>query len=116
MSAIRNASARGSVGTSNGSRPARNNNYRKRPSAEEVEMSRQEARIEELQERVRSLETELERVSWLFDAVPVGYVLMDEHGNARELNAQLEKMLGFKRGFLAPGSLSRLILPPDLPI
>jgi PAS domain S-box-containing protein len=79
-------------------------------------MSRQEARIEELQARVRWLESEHERVSWLFDAVPVGFVLMDEHGNAKEFNAQFENMLGFKRGFLGPGSLARLILQPDLPV
>src|SRR5262249_11871846 len=116
MSVTRNASTRRSVGgTTNGERPARRSDNRK-ISGEELQLARQQARIEELQARLRWLESEHDRVSWLFDAVPVGFVLMDEHGNVREFNAQFEKMLGFKRGFLAPGSLAPLVLQSDLSV
>jgi len=79
----------------------------------EMEMASQQTQIEELKAQVRWLEEERERVSWLFEVVPVGYVLMDENGYVREFNPQLEKMLGFKRGVLARGPLARLIFQPD---
>jgi PAS domain S-box-containing protein len=100
----------------NGQRSSRNNYHLKLESAKDLEIARQQARLEELQARIRWLEEERERVSWLFDAVPVGFVLMDEHGNAKECNARLGKMLGFKRGVVGPGPLARLILPADLPV
>lgn len=81
----------------------------------QLAMASQQEEIEELQGRIRWLEQERERVSWLFEAVPVGYVVMDEYGNIKEFNRQLEKMLGFKRGVLAHGPLAHLIFQADLP-
>jgi PAS domain S-box-containing protein len=117
MSVTRNASSRKSVGgQSNGDHPSRNN-HRKWGSAKNLQIAGQGTQIEELQARVRWLEQERERVSWLLDAMPVGFVLLDEHGIAKEFNAQLEKMLGLKRGTLHnDGPLGRLILQEDLPI
>jgi PAS domain S-box-containing protein len=80
-----------------------------------MEMASQQTQIEELKAQVRWLEEEREGISWLFEIVPVGYVLMDENGYVREFNPQLEKMLGFKRGVLARGPLARLIFQPDVP-
>ncbi len=79
-------------------------------------MGGQQAQMEELQARIRWLEGERERVSWLLEAVSVGFVVMDEHGNVKEFNAQLERMLGFKRGVIGRGPLARLIMQPDIPV
>jgi PAS domain S-box-containing protein len=75
-----------------------------------------QAQMEGLQARIRWLEGERERVSWLLEAVSVGFVVMDEHGNVKEFNAQLERMLGFKRGVVGRGPLARLIMQPDIPV
>jgi len=80
-----------------------------------MEMASHQVQIEELIARIRWLEEERERISWLFETVPVGYVLMDENGNVREFNCQLEKMLGFKQGVLAHGPLAHLIFQADVP-
>ena len=80
----------------------------------EMETASQQTQIEELKAQVRWLEEEREGISWLFEVVPVGYVLMDENGYVREFNPELEKMLGFKRGVLGRGPLARLIFQPDV--
>jgi PAS domain S-box-containing protein len=119
-SVIRSASFRKSVGgVSNGNGSARsssrNNRHRKWPSSVKLERASQRAQIEELQARLRWYEEERDRISWLFEAVPIGYVLMDEHGNIKEFNQQLEKTLGFRRGVLVNGPLTHLIFPADMP-
>jgi PAS domain S-box-containing protein len=78
-------------------------------------MASLQTHVEELQARVRWLEQERERSSWLFEVVPVGYLLLDENGLVKEFNRQVEKMLGFRRGILADGPLSRLVVPADVP-
>jgi len=101
---------------SNGHRASENNARRKSASARELEMTTQEGRIDELRARIRWLEEEREGLAWLHEAVPLGSVVMDEHGEIKEFNRQFEKMLGFRRGMLGPGSLARLTLQRDVPV
>src|SRR5262245_33988601 len=115
MSVTRNALSGKSVGgMSNGQRSPRNN-HRKWPSSMELELASQQSQIQELQARIRWFEEERDRTSWVFEALPVGYVLLDEDGNIKGFNRELEKMLGFKHGVLAHGPMARLIFQPDLP-
>jgi PAS domain S-box-containing protein len=79
-------------------------------------MASKEARIEVLQVRIRRMEEERERVTWLLEAVPVGYVVMDENGNVKEFNRRLEQMLGFPNGVPVHGPLARLIMQADVPV
>jgi PAS domain S-box-containing protein len=112
MSVTRNASSRRATGgISNGERLSRNN-Y----DGKDLQIATQQACIDELQARIGWLEAERERVAWVLDAVPVALVLMDEQGNAKEFNSQLEKMLGFRRGVPSVGPLVRLIVQADIPV
>jgi PAS domain S-box-containing protein len=107
---------RASEGQSNGHRSERRNNHRVWPSAREMEIASQRARIEDLETQVHRLEQERDRVSWLFEAMPIGYVLLDENGIVQDFNPQIERLLGYKRGGLAHGPLARLIVQADVPI
>lgn len=80
-----------------------------------MEMASQKAQLEKLQSQVRWLEEERERVAWLFEAVPLGYVLIDENGFVREFNRRLEKMLGLRLGTTVPVPLARFIHQGDVP-
>lgn len=79
-------------------------------------MASKEAQIEELKARVRGLEGERERLSWLFEAMPVGVLVMDEHGNIKDFSSQLAKIVGYRHAILADGSLARLIVQSDIPV
>jgi PAS domain S-box-containing protein len=79
-------------------------------------MASKEAQIEELKARVRWLEGERDRLSWLFEAMPVGVLVMDEHGNIKDFNNQLTRIVGYRRATLADGSLARLIVQSDVPV
>src|SRR5215813_10554048 len=116
MPVSRSVSTRKATGDhSNGHSPLRRNHHRRTWPSAEREHASQQARIEELQAQIRWLQQQREQVSWLFEAVPIGYVLVDEHGNISEFNRELEKMLGYKRGVLAQGSLARLVVQNDVP-
>ncbi|MFD2331071.1 PAS domain S-box protein [Cohnella sp. GCM10020058] len=64
-----------------------------------------EAQLRESEQRYKSL----------FDYNPSGVYSFDLEGNFTSLNASLEKMLGYTREELMPGSFVHLVYPPDLP-
>src|SRR5215470_14095253 len=102
MSVTRNALSRKSAGgMSNGQRSPGNNHHRKWPSSAELEMASKQAQIEELKARTRWLEGERERLSWLFEAMPVGVLVLDEHGNIKDFSSQMAKIVGFRHATLA---------------
>src|SRR5262245_21322897 len=117
MSVTRNALSRKSAGgMSNGQRLPKNNHVRKWPSSAELEIASKQAQIGELQTGIRWLEGERDRLSWLFEAMPVGVLVMDEHGNIKYFSSQLAKIVGYRRTILADGSLARLIVQSDVPV
>src|ERR1051326_1579156 len=117
MALTRSVSTRKAAGgQSNGHSPSRRIRRRTWPSNGEVETASHQSRIEELEAQVRHLEQERDRNSWLFETVPVGYVLIDEKGIVQEFNRQVEKMLGLRRGMLVRGALSALVFQADIPI
>src|SRR5262249_7585639 len=64
---------------------------------------------------LREAEQERDRISWLFDIVPIGYVLLDDNGSVKDTSRSLEKLLGFKPGMLLTGPLVRLLVKADVP-
>ena len=85
------------------------------PSPVEAEMCRLQLHAEDLQVQVRRLEKEREQFAFLSEAVPMGYVAMDEHGTIKDCNRQLETMLSLRRKILLHGQMSRLVARPDIP-
>jgi PAS domain S-box-containing protein len=79
-------------------------------------LASKQAQIEELKTRIRWLEEERDRLSWLFEAMPVGVLVMDEHGNIKDFSSQLSKIVGYRRAILADGSLARLVVQSDVPV
>jgi len=116
MSLTRSGAIRKTTGgLSNGHRSPKDDRHRALPSAAETEIARQQAHIEDLQAQVHQLERRCEQSSWLFEAVPLGYVLVDKDGFIKEFNPRLATMLGFRKGVLAQGPLTRLVVPTDVP-
>jgi PAS domain S-box-containing protein len=91
-----------------------NNHDPVRSSVVEKEMASQQSQLEELHAQIRWSDDERDRNSWLLEAVPVGYVLMDEHGNVKEVNRQFEKMVGQRAKTLVEGPLARLVFQADV--
>src|ERR1043166_4296098 len=118
MALTRSVSTRkASGGQSNGHSPSGRDRRRTWPSEGEMETAtHHQSRIEELEAQVRQLEQERDRNLWLFETMPVGYVLIDEKGTVQEFNRQVEKMLGLRRGMLVRGALSALVFQADIPI
>jgi PAS domain S-box-containing protein len=81
----------------------------------DIQRRNQQAQIEELKAQIRLREKERDQISWLFEAVPVGYVLVDENGLMHEFDRQVEKLLGFRRGVLSRGPFARLVVQADIP-
>src|ERR1051325_5587425 len=117
MSITRSISPRRtSPGQSNGHGPSRRNAHERAwTSTRDMEIASLKTHIQQLQLQIDRLEAEREQLSWLFEAVPVGYVLIDENGRIREFNRQLVKMFGFRQGVLSHGPFSRLVSQSDLP-
>lgn len=65
----------------------------------------------QMEEQLRESE---QRYKSLFDYNPSGVYSFDLEGNFTSLNGGLEKMLGYKREELMPGSFVHLVNPPDL--
>lgn len=80
-----------------------------------IGMDRLRTRIKELQGQVEGLQQEHDRFTWVFDAMPVGYVLMDGEGFVHDSKGRVDKMLGFRPGMPKKGSLMRLLKPEDVP-
>ncbi|MDG0811459.1 PAS domain S-box protein [Cohnella rhizosphaerae] len=74
--------------------------------------------VQDITER-RQMEAQLreseQRYKSLFDYNPSGVYSFDLEGNFTSLNAGLEKLLGYTREELMPGSFVHLVYPPDLP-
>nr|WP_286672629.1 PAS domain S-box protein [Cohnella hashimotonis] len=70
-----------------------------------TESRKMEAQLRESEQRYKSL----------FDYNPSGVYSFDLAGNFTSLNGSLEKMLGYTREELMPGSFVHLVYPPDLP-
>ncbi|SFB56344.1 PAS domain S-box-containing protein [Cohnella sp. OV330] len=66
----------------------------------------------QMEEQLRESE---QRYKSLFNYNPSGVYSFDLEGNFTSLNGSLEKMLGYTREELMPGSFVRLVFPPDLP-
>src|SRR6266404_2814860 len=121
MSVTRSGSRRtSSHGLSNGHRahgdhPARGDHHTWHSSSE-MEATNLQSRFEELQAQVGRLEKEREQFSSLFEAMPSGYVVMDENGIIKESNRQLETILRIRRGAMVPGPLARMVVPADVPV
>src|SRR5215831_17037051 len=115
MPVTRSALSRKSARESSNGDSTRNDHHDLRPSAVDMEMDSQQAHVEELKAEVRLLEKERDQVSWLFEALPAGYVLLDENGFVHEFNRQIEKLLGFRQGVLSRGPLARLVVQADVP-
>lgn len=81
-----------------------------------MQLASQRLRIKELEKQVRRLKEQREEISWVFEALPVGYLLLDEQGKLLAFNRELEEMLGLKVGLLARRRFSPLILQSDIPI
>jgi len=81
-----------------------------------VEMASRHSAMDELKARVRWLEDERERLSGLVDAVPVGFVLLDDNGHIRHFNREFETMFAFRGAVLNRLPFTRLVLQPDIPV
>jgi len=79
-------------------------------------MTHLKSRVEELQAHVDCLEKEREQFASLVEAVPLGYLVMDENGVIKEANSQFQAMLGRRRVGLAPGPLAQLVVSADVPL
>src|SRR6185436_15139288 len=95
-------------GQSNGHRAGRNNGQ-----VADVEHTRLQARIAELEAQVRSLEEVRKNQEWLFETVPAALVVMDEKCFITESSLQLEKMLGFRRRSLDKINFASLVAKQD---
>src|SRR3954465_586375 len=111
----RRASLRSNGHPQDGNRQGRSE-HRSWPSAAETEMTHLKSRVEELQAHVDCLEKEREQFASLVEAVPLGYLVMDENGVIKEANSQFQAMLGRRRVGLAPGPLAQLVVSADVPL
>src|ERR1051326_1647928 len=103
MSLARSISRQKAAGSANGPASPRNNPHRAMTSPEEAETCRRQLHAEDLQGQVGRLEKEREQFAFLSEAVPMGYVAMDEHGTIKDCNRQLETMLSLRRKILLHG-------------
>ncbi len=82
----------------------------------ETQASRERDRIEQLEQTLTRLQAECDRYANLFDAVPVGYVLLDELGTIQETNQHFTEMVELQRDMLIRGPFMRLVLPDDVQV
>src|SRR5205823_14254409 len=112
---LRRMSTRGSNGhRAQGDHGARGNAHEWRSSVE-TEVTNLQSRNEELQSQINRLEKERQQFVSLLEAVPLGYVVMDENGTIKESNRQFETMLGLRKGIVAPIPLARMVVSADVP-